>query len=571
VSDAELFDQIAKVASDATSILVLSCGHDPERPRIEREGPTVRLRVPCVQLVSDDLLLWAIAAGASGVVVDGTASCPNLPHVGPRRAVAIADAVLRAQGEGRAWVAYEDRALAAVLPEVPARPVAPDAAACGILQTFVADRISRRAHLLQVLGVRDGVPGGPVPPAAPWREVAIHDGACTSCGACALICPTSALTLEAGAEAIRFAGQRCIACGLCEHACPENALTLAPVIPSAHPEPRVLHRARMAPCPRCGEPVAPEASLARIAALLGPTGAAVGEALRLCEPCKLASLVFDAPARGSGAPIEAREDTERVPAPFGSPPAPIDRRGFLHASARAVLGAAALATLTGCGSKRGEAQVRWGMVIDLKRCVGCKACTIACKAENHTPPGVAYNVVMEEEVGEYPNVSRRFLPRPCMQCANSSCTLVCPTGATYHRPDGIVAIDYDKCIGCRYCIAACPYGARSFDYGHNYADDLTPHEKQPSPEYGQYRTREPGKSPIGNVRKCTFCLHRLANALNPACAETCIGHAIHFGNLADPDARCRIHGEKLRELLASRYSMRLKEDLGNEPAVYYLT
>lgn len=247
------------------------------------------------------------------------------------------------------------------------------------------------------------------------------------------------------------------------------------------------------------------------------------------------------------------------------------RRDFIRTIAGVAV-ATVGASLAGCGGSSSEKKgVRWGMIIDLRRCVGCKACTVACKAENHTPPGVAYTVVMEEEVGEFPNVTRRFLPRPCMQCANSSCTQVCPTGATYHRPDGIVAVEYDKCIGCRYCIAACPYGARSFDYGHNYAEDLTPHEKQPSPEYGLYRRREEGRSPEGNVRKCTFCLHRLANGLSPACAETCIGHAIHFGDLHDPEAKCTVHGERLRELLAARSHMRLKEELGNEPAVYYLT
>ena len=240
------------------------------------------------------------------------------------------------------------------------------------------------------------------------------------------------------------------------------------------------------------------------------------------------------------------------------------------------LGATGLA-LAASGCAKSSAQtanasaVRWGMLVDLRKCVGCKACTVACKVENHTPPGVAYNVVMEEEVGEYPDVRRRFVFRPCMQCAKSSCSTVCPTGATYHRPDGIVAVDYDKCIGCRYCIAACPYGARSFDYGHNYNETPTPYEAQPSPEYGLNRKREGKQSPIGNVRKCTFCLHRLTKGLHPACAETCMGHAIHFGNLNDPEGRCLVHGEKLRELLATRNHQRLKEEIGNEPSVYYLT
>ncbi len=96
---------------------------------------------------------------------------------------------------------------------------------------------------------------------------------------------------------------------------------------------------------------------------------------------------------------------------------------------------------------------------------------MACKNENKTPPGVAYNVFLEEEHGEFPHTYHKAYTRPCMHCAQSSCTDVCPVSATYHREDGIVVVDYNKCIGCKYCIAACPYGARSFDYGHNYIAD----------------------------------------------------------------------------------------------------
>ena len=234
-----------------------------------------------------------------------------------------------------------------------------------------------------------------------------------------------------------------------------------------------------------------------------------------------------------------------------------------------------------------KAAVHWGMIVDLQRCVGCKGCTAACKAENHTPPGVTYNVVLEEEIGTYPDVRRKFTFVPCQHCRKSSCVTVCPTKATYHREDGIVVVDYDRCIGCRYCVAACPYSARSFDFGHNYHEDMTslgstnigkdfdnnrtPYEKQSSPEYGENRKRSHKKSPIGNVRKCSFCLHRLKKDLAPACAATCMGRAIHFGNLNDPDARCIVHGEKLHRLLVSRGHMRLKEELGNDPSVYYLT
>ncbi|MDP3731644.1 MAG: 4Fe-4S dicluster domain-containing protein [Candidatus Omnitrophota bacterium] len=214
--------------------------------------------------------------------------------------------------------------------------------------------------------------------------------------------------------------------------------------------------------------------------------------------------------------------------------------------------------------KDAKPKKRYGMVIDLKKCIGCRSCAVACKAENHTPPGVSYMVVMEEETGEYPNVKRTFIPRPCMHCEHTSCTLVCPTKATYIRPeDGIVVVDYDKCIGCRYCITACPYGARAFDYGHNYSD--SPYTEQPSPEYAEYRPRKKNKSPIGNARKCTFCIHRVKKGLKPACVESCVGKTLHFGDLNDPNS-------EVYKLLHqhNRSYMRLKEELGNEPSVYYL-
>ncbi|KKK63618.1 hypothetical protein LCGC14_2992480, partial [marine sediment metagenome] len=157
-------------------------------------------------------------------------------------------------------------------------------------------------------------------------------------------------------------------------------------------------------------------------------------------------------------------------------------------------------------------QRKWSMVIDLQKCIGCSACTIACKAENLLPPGVVYRPVIEEEIGEYPNVSRRWLPRPCMQCDNPPCVPVCPVNATWKREDGIVVIDYNACIGCRYCLTACPYGARYFDFGEDYTDgtpEKQPYEESTSPEYGREWTRDGQGSPVGNARKCQFCIHRL--------------------------------------------------------------
>lgn len=212
----------------------------------------------------------------------------------------------------------------------------------------------------------------------------------------------------------------------------------------------------------------------------------------------------------------------------------------------------------------------WGMVIDLQKCVGCNACTVACKAENNTPPGVTYHVVLEEEIGRYPNVTRRFLPRPCMQCQHPPCVRVCPVNATYRRTDGIVAIDYNVCIGCRYCLSACPYGARSFDFGEFYTVEQTPrlaeYDLTPNFEYGREWKRHPANlhvSPIGNARKCTFCLHRLEKGMLPACITTCIGGARTFGDLNDPESLVA------RQAALPRV-MRLKEELGTEPSVYYL-
>jgi len=216
---------------------------------------------------------------------------------------------------------------------------------------------------------------------------------------------------------------------------------------------------------------------------------------------------------------------------------------------------------------------RYGMVIDTRRCVGCRACVVACKAENKTPPGVSYTVVVEEAVANRFDDKPIFMTKPCFHCENPPCVDVCPVSATFKRErDGLVVIDYDRCIGCRYCITGCPYGARSFDFGENYAvvDGATAYAQVPSPEYGQFRARSEG-SPVGNVRKCTFCLHLQdaegrydkAGGRWPACAKTCTGHAIFFGDFHDPES-------EVSKLVRERQPVRLKEELGTEPNVHYL-
>jgi Fe-S-cluster-containing dehydrogenase component len=216
---------------------------------------------------------------------------------------------------------------------------------------------------------------------------------------------------------------------------------------------------------------------------------------------------------------------------------------------------------------------RYGMVVDTRRCVGCRACVVACKAENKTPPGVSYTVVVEEAVANRFDDKPIFTTKPCFHCENPPCVDVCPVSATFKRDrDGIVVIDYDRCIGCRYCITGCPYGARTFDFGENYPSiaERTVYAEVPSPEYGQFRKRTDG-SPVGNVRKCTFCLHlqdsegRYDKAAGrwPACAKTCTGHAIFFGDFNDPDS-------EVSKLVRERQPVRLKEELGTEPNVHYL-
>ena len=212
------------------------------------------------------------------------------------------------------------------------------------------------------------------------------------------------------------------------------------------------------------------------------------------------------------------------------------------------------------------AERRWMMVIDTRKCVGCHACTIACVAENKLPPGVVYRPVGEKTTGTFPNLKTMFLPQPCMQCDKPPCVPVCPADATWKRPDGIVAIDYDKCIGCGLCVPACPYNHRSLDEGGNYTDKtpkLQPYEQQPNFEYGKSWNRKNGGTPVGKARKCHFCLHRLEEGQLPQCVSTCIGRATYFGDGNNPK-------HLVSEMAAKPNATRLLEEKGTRPTVVYL-
>ncbi|MFB0507760.1 MAG: 4Fe-4S dicluster domain-containing protein [Thermodesulfobacteriota bacterium] len=210
----------------------------------------------------------------------------------------------------------------------------------------------------------------------------------------------------------------------------------------------------------------------------------------------------------------------------------------------------------------------WVYVIDVKKCVGCAACIAACQTENRTPPGVVYRPVIHEELGKYPNVTRRHIPRLCNHCDNPPCTPVCPVDATYKRADGIVVMDYNRCIGCRYCLSACPYNSRLFDFGEFYAKGkgffpIMPYENVHTYEYKVNWKRHKGKSPVGNVRKCHFCLHRIERGLLPACLVTCLGGVNYFGDSNDSKSL-------VSKLISQPNVIRLREEVGTDPQVYYL-
>ncbi len=195
----------------------------------------------------------------------------------------------------------------------------------------------------------------------------------------------------------------------------------------------------------------------------------------------------------------------------------------------------------------GKAKRRWGMLIDLRRCTSCKACTASCVAEQKSPPGIMYRPVYEEERGKFPQVKIRYTPRLCNQCDHPPCVAACPNKgegkATWKSTRGIsagvVMINYEQCIGCGRCLIGCPYNARNLDGGDFYTDGtprVEAYEQSPTWEYGRKWPREKNQLPIGVARKCHFCLHRIARGMVPACVSTCPCRANYFGDLEDSES-----------------------------------
>lgn len=240
------------------------------------------------------------------------------------------------------------------------------------------------------------------------------------------------------------------------------------------------------------------------------------------------------------------------------------RRVFLRLTGCAALATAAAATL-GCAGGGGRRR-RLGLAIDVRRCVaadGCRVCIDACHGA-HNVPAIADDRHAVKWIWKEPferafavedtgtlSADLRGHPVPvfCNHCDNPPCVRVCPTGATWTRDDGVVTIDAHRCIGCRYCVAACPYGSRSFNW-------VDPRPFVPLPLSG-YPTRTRGV-----VEKCNLCEERLAAGRLPACVEACPERAMVFGDLSDP-------GSDLRRVLAGQYSIRRKPELGTRPQVFY--
>ena len=213
--------------------------------------------------------------------------------------------------------------------------------------------------------------------------------------------------------------------------------------------------------------------------------------------------------------------------------------------------------------------VQFGYALNLSACIGCRRCAEACHDENNHDRATNNSYIRVLAIdkgtvdlafstttydGAVPQRDKYYMPVQCHQCDNAPCIKVCPVEATWKEADGIVVVDYDWCIGCRYCEAACPYHARRFNWSK---PEVPAEEINPDQAYLSNRMR-----PQGVMEKCTFCLHRTRKGKLPACLEACPTGSRVFGNLLDPDS-------EIRQVLEHKRVFVLKEDVGTQPRFFY--
>lgn len=418
--------------------------------------------------------------------------------------------------------------------------------------------------------------------AAAFGQVRVQEAGCTLCGGCARGCPTGALGFDPADGALRFRPLSCVACGLCASSCPERVLSFeaglhADVDLLAE---QVLVEDEVVPCVDCGVPHLPVRLQRRVRDLLAERQDLPQEATQVdrCARCRTIGVlpaprdveasVGDLSARAvlglaepppsgcacgrsggcrSGAQpasldpgLRATEASREAHYPRSPLPAEIERRSFLKGLGTMLSGFIAL--ISGEARARSEtasavgsqAKRRMAMAIDLDKCIGCHACTVACKAENNIPLGAFRDWVEEHLIGTYPHAMPYFLPKLCNQCDDPGCLRACPTGAIFRRGDGIVDLNPEICIGCRACNVACPYGMTFMNTDRGTAD------------------------------KCNFCSHRVDQGLDPACVDVCPSQCRIFGDLEDPESPVSVY---LRE----RRTQVLRRDLGLGPNIHYVS
>jgi tetrathionate reductase subunit B len=525
--DDELRRRVAASVVPARPLLIIGEHHDHEMARAAAAGWGV-VAVPSVLIVDTTSLVTAHLAGASAIAVAGCGECHrdalHLIEAAAETAGALAGragaslvAVVGTEGFSEALFDLEARTSTQTTRLTPASVDLPPPGA------------ARRAALDHLLGanthdtttVHASLPG--------FGHVTVDDDGCTLCGACTRACPTGAVAFDPGAGELSTRDLDCVSCGMCVAACPEQALHLEPAPAATVLDRRVLVSDEMVPCSGCGAPHLPARLLdhaRRVVAASGRPPTRASRQLDRCPACR--SVDSDGLRVRPSGPV----DPVGVPRP--------DRRTFLAGSAAATVGGVLGMIATGADpaaaapAARDDVEPgRLGMVIDLRRCIGCHACTAVCKAENHVPLGVYRDWVEEYVVGEYPDARPTFVPKLCNHCTDPGCLRACPTGAIFKRADGIVDLDHDMCIGCRACNQACPYGATFVDPVRNTAD------------------------------KCNLCAHRVDEGLRPACVDVCPSQCRVFGDLDDPDSAPR-------RLMDEQATTVLRPELGLGPNVRYV-